>query len=116
MKIYEYFKDVEIACQCGCGLMPSTKSIERLYAFRIIMGKPVKVTSGARCKAHNAHVGGAANSPHLLGAFDVDIAPEDEWRAIQAAQAVGFTGIGIKNNVFMHLDDQHGKPTVWTYT
>ncbi len=115
MRIKEYFKNGEIECQCGCGLLPSERSIERLYAFRIIMGGPITINSGARCKTHNEAVGGASNSPHLKGAFDVKIKPADEWRAIQAAQAVGFTGIGINNNIFLHLDDQHETPTVWTY-
>jgi len=115
MKVKEYFTDKELACPCGCGLMPDQKSIERLYAFRMIKGKPVIVTSAARCKAYNKQIGGADNSAHLTGAFDIKSNPEDEWEDIKIAQAVGFNGIGINDNVFLHLDDKHPEPKVWGY-
>lgn len=115
MKIPELFRDYELICKCGCGLLPDIGSVKKLYAFRLIMDKPIIVTSGARCRAHNKAVGGAKNSPHLIGAFDLKIDRKDEYRAIMAAQSVGFTGIGINDNTFMHLDDKRDEPAIWTY-
>ena len=36
-------------------------------AVRLAAGRPMVPTSTVRCKAHNAAVGGVANSRHLLG-------------------------------------------------
>lgn len=86
-----------------------------LYALRLLMNKPLVVTSGARCEHHNKAVGGYPNSTHLKGAFDIRIDPLDEWEFIQKAQFVGFTGIGFEDNVFMHIDRHHKNKTVWGY-
>lgn len=115
MIIKEYFPDNEISCKCGCGLMPDAESVERLYAVRMIYRKPMIITSGARCETHNYNVGGSKNSKHLVGAFDVKVPPEDEWEFIRIAQFCGFNGIGVNNNKFIHIDDKHEQPTVWTY-
>ena len=114
--IKEYFHTRELCCQCGCGKMPDIRSIEMLYALMIIYDKPIKVLSGARCEAHNKAVGGSENSAHLMGAFDIWVPPADEWRVIQIAQAVGFNGIGFKDNRFLHLDWFHAAAgQVWGY-
>lgn len=117
MKIKEYFKDKEeLTCKCGCGQMPDTKSIEMLYALRIIYGFPIIITSGARCKRHNdSLLASSSNSAHLQGAFDIVVPKEHEWRVIQIAQFVGFNGIGFKDNSFIHIDRYHNKPAVWGY-
>jgi len=115
MKIKEYFKNSELECPCGCGLMPDKRALERLYAFRLIKNKPVILTSAARCETYNEAVGGAEDSAHLVGGFDIKSIPEEEWENIRIAQMVGFTAIGINNNKFMHVDDKHDSPTIWTY-
>ena len=115
MIIPELFKDKELACKCGCGLMPDKESVYKLYAMRLIFGKPMIITSGARCLVHNKAVGGAKDSTHLTGAFDIKVSPFDEYRLIQIAQFVGFTGIGIKDNKFIHVDDKREGAFIWTY-
>jgi len=109
----EYFKDEELSCNCGCGLMPDQDSVEKLYALRILYGKPIKINSGARCQAYNRTIGGKEYSTHMKGAFDCDFPPEDEVRFIKLAIEVGFTGIGFYNNRFVHLDAHHINPTMW---
>jgi len=115
MKIPELFKDKEISCKCNCGLLPDQESVNKLYAMRLIWGKPMIISSGARCAFHNNLIGGAADSTHIKGAFDIETKPEDEYELIKIAQFVGFTGIGINNNKFIHVDRWHEYPTIWTY-
>jgi uncharacterized protein YcbK (DUF882 family) len=116
MKIPEYFKDSELECPCGCGMLPDKRAVERLYALRLIRGKAVSITSGARCPAYNKRIGGADDSQHPKGkGFDSPVKREDEWEFVRIAQAVGFKGIGINNNKFIHVDDRDGKPEMWTY-
>ena len=63
--------DPYIACPCGrCGGFPAEpkECLMRLAdAVRRAAGRPMVPTSTVRCKAHNAAVGGVANSRHLLG-------------------------------------------------
>lgn len=65
----EHFKletDSMLECPC-CGLgTPSISILMLLEAVRAEFGRPVIVTSGPRCKKHNAQVGGAEHSRHIV--------------------------------------------------
>lgn len=118
----EYFKNKELSCRCGCGAMPAQDAIERLYALRIVYGKPISIRSGARCPNHNQAIGGSDNSLHITFpgvcegmAFDVAVPPENEVQFVGLAVLVGFTGIGIKNNDFIHIDQGRETDALWTY-
>ena len=67
----KYFKREEFACRCGrCGGFPAEpqkKLITTADRVRQILGAPATVSSGVRCTAHNASVGGVVNSRHLKG-------------------------------------------------
>ena len=116
--IKTYFKAPydQLACPC-CGLMPDPEAVEELYALRIHTGIQMKVTSGARCKKHNKVVGGKDSSYHLeLIAFDIVVQPVHEWELIGAAVMMGWHGIGINNNKFIHIDRRiYDERAVWTY-
>jgi len=114
MILKEYFKNWELECRCGCGLLPDKRSIEKLYALRLIINEKIIITSGARCENYNAAVGGVNNSTHLIGAFDVEVDKPYRYDLIKAAQSVGFTGIGLDGK-FIHIDDKHDTPVVWFY-
>ena len=46
-------------------------------------GKPIRVTSGFRCKALNKAVGGVPNSEHMSGyAADIDVGSKEENRQL----------------------------------
>ncbi len=66
-----YFSKEEFACRCGrCGGFPAEpeEALVRLAEkVREHFGEPVLVSSGVRCAAHNAAVGGVSNSRHLRG-------------------------------------------------
>ena len=74
-KLSKDFEVWEFACSCGCGYEDiDPKLVEKLQMLRDLVGKPIVVTSGCRCKAYNKHIGGVSNSPHLLGlAADIQV-------------------------------------------
>lgn len=128
-----FFDLSEFACQCkdkNCeGKEPRLKInpllIQALNRVREAFGKPIVVTSGFRCLMHNAIVGGAKNSQHLLGT-GVDIKPvsggKEELQRLYDLCILedAFTGIGDgRHRNFVHLDVRAVKPGVkrvsWKY-
>lgn len=69
------FSRKEFTCQCGCGFASiDSRLVKILQEVRDHFGKPVTVTSGCRCEEHNANVGGASRSKHVIGlAADVKV-------------------------------------------
>ena len=68
----KYFKKQEFSCKCGkyCNGYPvdiDMNMVKIADEIRSRIGKPIHITSGLRCKTHNANVGGVSNSQHLLG-------------------------------------------------
>lgn len=64
----DYFSEEPFGCKCGCGLNsfdPAMRTI--LNEGREETGFPWIIESGCRCKSHNAAVGGAEHSGHLIG-------------------------------------------------
>lgn len=62
-----YFARSEFACRCGCGLDDVDPGLVKVCErVREDLGV-FEITSGCRCPAHNARVGGVANSRHLDG-------------------------------------------------
>jgi zinc D-Ala-D-Ala carboxypeptidase len=128
MLVPEYFVDGELCCHCGCGLLPPQRSVERLYALRLAIHKPLAITSGARCRKRNRAVGGKQGSVHLAedvrrgvskdwggGAFDILADDVLKVEIIAAARPLGFMGFGIAKN-YIHIDDAR-RPcvAVWRY-
>ena len=92
----KYFKKSEFKCQCGgkyCNGYPadiSPKLIDILEALREYFGKPITITSGLRCKKHNAEVGGVSNSQHQYGkAADIYIPGIDKAKIKAKAYELG---------------------------
>ena len=68
----KHFKRSEFACKCGryCNGYPTEMKngvLAVLDRTREYFGSPAVVSSGLRCKQHNANVGGVSNSRHLSG-------------------------------------------------
>ncbi len=68
----KHFKRSEFACKCGryCNGYPTEMKkgvLTVLDRTRGHFGSPATVSSGLRCKQHNANVGGVSNSRHLSG-------------------------------------------------
>lgn len=68
----KYFSRREFACKCsrycnGFPVEPNMLLIEQADIVRKHFGAPVFVSSGVRCKQHNANVGGTSGSRHKSG-------------------------------------------------
>lgn len=106
-----HFSRAEFRCKClqcdfdtvDAQLLEVLESVRQFYAL------PVIITSGCRCAAHNAAVGGSANSQHLLGrAADFvvkGISPDGVANYLELAYP-GRLGIGRYPN-FTHADSRN---------
>lgn len=69
----KYFDREEFRCKCGgkyCNGFPAEpkkKLVQIADRVREHFGAPMIVSSGVRCKTHNANVGGASASRHMAG-------------------------------------------------
>ncbi len=77
-------------CRC-CGRGRPDARFERLLAaLQARRGERLRFTSGFRCAAHNARVGGAANSRHLRGqAADIAVPAKSQAAFCRDARACG---------------------------
>jgi hypothetical protein len=112
-----HFTARELQCKCGCGLARFHPGfLDDLESLRVEFGRPMRVNSACRCKAHNGAVKGHARSLHIgdemvqptqRGALAVDIAtPSGLYRG--ELFALGWDeGWSIGWNAargFLHLD------------
>lgn len=107
MPSYEptYFSRSELECRCGCGqCWMDDKYLEALDQLRTDCGFPLPVSSGFRCRPHNADVGGSPTSYHTdrvapntrFGqAVDIHVTGKYAAKLVAAAVAAGFKEIGI---------------------
>ena len=115
----EHFSSVEFQCGDGCGLCTiDLQLVQQLEGARRLLGRPIHITSGVRCPAHNARVGGARESAHMLG-LAADLAcptPYDRYDLLMALLTMSFRRIGIGKD-FLHVDIDRTKPTdlCWLY-
>lgn len=101
----ENFSRHEFACHCGCGGdtidWETLELVERIRAF---YGAPITINSGWRCAAHNAAVGGAPASQHLVGrAADIvveGVSPEEVYEMLDPIHE---GGLG-RYDTFTHVD------------
>lgn len=118
MRLTEHFTLDEFKCPC-CGkydLPPLQHLAEQLELVRPDVG-PMTISSGFRCRPHNANLGGAAHSFHLIGlAADIACATDAaRFRLVKSLLAHGWTRIGIAK-LYVHAD-RGPAPTqvMWTY-
>lgn len=121
----EHFSDSELACKCGCGMLPAKDFMEKVEALRRSLGFPMAVTSAARCPDHNAKVSGTGRTgPHTTGrAIDLAVSGSKAYAVVSSATFMGFTGIGVSQKGggrFIHIDDipngpASPRPYVWSY-
>ena len=120
-----HFDAKELACRCGCGMLPQQDFMDKVEILRVRAGFSMPVTSAARCPAWNAEVSHTGRSgPHVRKrAIDIAVSRGNAHRLLQLALEAGFTGIGINqkgDNRYIHLDDLpdapgQPRPTIWSY-
>lgn len=119
---FKNFREEEFACQhCGeKGI--KLELVEKLQELRDRYNKPIRVTSGYRCRKHPIEAVKDIPGSHNEG-YAVDIAcdRENAYEILGLALQLKFTGIGVNqkgNARFLHLDiskDKKPRPTVWSY-
>ena len=120
------FPDTELACKCGCGVLPNAEFMADVQKLRTAYGKPLAVSSAARCPTHNAKVSGTGRTgPHTTGrAIDLAVSHADAHALLVLACVMKlFTGIGVQQRGggrFLHLDNLPNapgqpRPTIWSY-
>lgn len=63
----DHFPEEPFGCRCGCGLDSFDPAMRRiLNEVREELGIPLIINCGCRCEGHNAEVGGAPNSAHMV--------------------------------------------------
>lgn len=120
-----HFNDAELACQCGCGMLPKRDFMERAERVRVRCGFSLPVSSAARCPAHNDKVSSTGlYGPHTTGrAIDFSVMGAQALIVVKAMLEEGFTGIGVSqkgNTRFIHGDDLPNtagspRPFIWSY-
>jgi uncharacterized protein YcbK (DUF882 family) len=108
----------DYACRCGCGLdSPDPRlvaSVEELFrAVRV----PIHILSGCRCMEHNAKVGGAKASVHMLGlAADITV-PGVPIRTVaaHAMRIAAIKGLGLDEQRSMLHVDVRDATARWVY-
>ena len=101
---WPHFTPQEIACRGDGSLMVVPAFLNLLETLREKLG-PLHVNCAYRSALHNARVGGAPLSQHKFGtAADIAIGAIDKADLIAAAVAVGFTGLGVNYQTFVHID------------
>lgn len=122
---WPHFTPDELRCKCGCGRCDMAPAfLDRLEALRTAFGRPLTISSGYRCAAHNSNPlvskTGAAG-PHTTGrAVDILIGRAAAFDLVLRHLApLGFTGVGVKQNGdvrYVHVDDlAEGRPAFWSY-
>ena len=105
-KVAEHFKLKEFACKNSEPIIISEKLCDILEDIRVHFGKPVTITSGYRTPEHNAKIGGAVKSRHMLGlAADIKIPgvkPSDVATYARTLMPT-YGGIGTYST-FTHID------------
>jgi hypothetical protein len=122
-----HFSEREFACRCGRGACEASARIapaliQTLETMRAAYGAPITITSGARCPAWNAQVGGVPDSEHitdpLMGADLACPSSRQRWEMVTAALAAGFRRLGIGPD-FLHVGvaepPAHEHEVIWTY-
>jgi len=108
----KYFQPAEFACRCGCGLSNlDPKLVELLDQARTLFGRPIIITSGTRCEKHNAAIGGAEKSAHLIGpdgfshAVDIKVLNDyTRWHLFQIFERLGILRFEVSNR-HLHIDN-----------
>lgn len=114
-----YFEPWEFASKGNGKVHVKRKMIAALDRVRAAVAHPLFITSGFRDPVHNARVGGAKHSRHMVGdAVDIDISRLNEtqrYTLMWHLLAEGFTYFGsYAGSSFIHAD-MRPKARIWRH-
>ena len=94
----------------------SEKLLKLLDDLREMADQPIKITSGYRCRDHNAIIGGASQSKHIFGeAADIYCSQIDMEKLADMAVKVGFGGVERNRDMdYVHVDVRDD-PYYWVH-
>ncbi len=105
------FTREEFRCRCGkyCNgfpAEPAERLVRAAQALRDQVGRSMPISSGVRCREHNANVGGVSNSRHLLGhAMDFRVEGMTSAQVLPLAKALpGIVYAYAIDDSFVHMD------------
>lgn len=107
-----HFSKREFACKCGKShdFTMDGELIKKLEKLHSLTGATaIYITSGFRCPVWSKSVGGYFNDAHTKG-IAADIVIDGKYNRMssdavaEAAERVGFTGIGIIDSTAVHVD------------
>lgn len=90
--------------------------LDKLDFVRAYMRIPLTINSGFRCAKHNAEIGGAPHSKHLVGqAADISTVnmTAEQKKTFMHVVSSEFYGIGV-GKTFVHVDTRSA-PAFWVY-
>lgn len=97
----------EFMCHCCGTCRMNAKFMYALQTLRDLVGEPIRIVSGYRCRRHNINVGGAEFSYHMKGmAADIVIAKHSIAEAmVHVLKVDAFCQGGIgQYNSWVHVD------------
>ena len=113
------FPPHEMACRGTGMIVVQAEFMDQLQALRNALAEPMHITSGCRSAAHNARIGGKANSFHIcdedpaergqVGCLAVDVAtPDGSYRGdlFEAAWSMDWSVGWNSVKKFLHLDQR----------
>jgi uncharacterized protein YcbK (DUF882 family) len=103
-KVSEHFYYKEYSCKCCGETKINIELIIALEKLRVLVNKPIMITSGYRCSLHNKAIGGAKNSQHMFGnAVDIKVNGFTPLQISKLAKECGFTWTKVYSS-WTHID------------
>lgn len=125
LQLTKNFSSLEFECPCNqcTSNYIDEELVKLLQELREKYNDSITITSGYRCPAHNAAVGGVPSSAHQAGLaadFQPKIVNVDELDKLYDLAYSIFNNIGDgRHKKFVHVDTRpkktNGQKRVWTY-
>lgn len=125
IKYAPYFAEREFRCRCNVCNRADMQPVfmEQMVGLRVAFNRPIIISSGFRCSAHNLRVSSTgAFGPHTTGlAADILVSGPPAFALVDLAIRQGFRGIGIAQKGphagrFIHVDwIDRPERLIWSY-
>lgn len=109
-QLTKYFNLKEFSCPSTDCVRIHRDLILMLQNLRMILDKPIRITSGFRTREHNISVGGSPNSLHMYGKAADFIVEETFFNVRHAIVTIGFDYYKYYDNTtHWHVDIRNHK-------